>query len=108
MDNDRLHAYYRAQSLGAMMLKTTEQLLNMDNHDLQLNIENTTTRMNRDNNDLRIIAGSIKTNPFLRNDGDQLYRLSTGVVIPDDVVKELLTCGSVGAVQATEFITKRL
>ncbi|CAF1515712.1 unnamed protein product [Didymodactylos carnosus] len=108
MDNDRLHAYYRAQSLGAMMLKTTEQLLNTDNHDLQLNIENTTTRMNRDNNDLRIIAGSIKTNPFLSNDGDQLYRLSTGVVIPDDVVKELLTCGSVGAVQATEFITKRL
>ncbi|CAF4506276.1 unnamed protein product [Didymodactylos carnosus] len=53
----------------------------MDNHDLQLNTENTTTRMNHDNNDLRIIAGSIKTNPFLRNDGDQLYRLSTGVAL---------------------------
>ncbi|CAF1111809.1 unnamed protein product [Didymodactylos carnosus] len=108
MDDDRLHSYYRSSSLGAKMLRTVEELLSIEENGSEMNIENTFSRIQRDISDLKIIINSIKINPFMINNNTSFMRLSTGIIVPDDVVKEILNAGALGAEQSLEFITKRL
>ncbi|CAF4364559.1 unnamed protein product, partial [Didymodactylos carnosus] len=108
MDDDRLHSYYRSSSLGAKMLRTVEELLSIEENGSEMNIENIFSRIQRDNSDLKIIINSIKINPFMINNNTSFMRLSTGIIVPDDVVKEILNAGTLGAEQSLEFITKRL
>ncbi|CAF1049848.1 unnamed protein product [Didymodactylos carnosus] len=108
MDNDHLHGYYRSSCLSAKMLKTTEELLDIEHRGNELNIENTISRIKRDNDDLKKIFSSVKINPFLLKNDANFIRLSTGVIIPNDVVKELINATAIGEEQTVNFITKRI
>ncbi|CAF4571369.1 unnamed protein product, partial [Didymodactylos carnosus] len=92
----------------AKMLRTVEELLSIEENGSEMNIENTFSRIQRDISDLKIIINSIKINPFMINNNTSFMRLSTGIIVPDDVVKEILNAGALGAEQSLEFITKRL
>ena len=92
----------------------TKRILDMDESTWSTHKESSRVRVQRDEGDINKVIHTLKTvmsNPFdedANGEDMQLMNLATGVVMPEEMSKQLLDTECLGAVKMKSFVSKRI